>query len=307
VSAEPLRGPQFRRAAAIQEHLLSLRGGSAERVHEVADDLGELLGSCDVSVAINDPAGGPSGLSLWFREFPAAKLRAIAESTGGHAPFQFIRSRALRTTTFDRIDRGSARVIRSSEFFRRFENESGLHRGLVSHLGTEPGESLGRIVLYRTRDEPDFDEERAALLDILRPAISHAVRGVVSARAAGDRPGTEVALVNAGGQVLWMSEGFRFLWNAADPQRIEYGRLSFETMLSGSDLARSVAIRIMMLAGEPENFRPPRQHVFPFRSGVPGALLASFDPISDRLMGCRGGVLKISLRRRPLVGEPALS
>ena len=299
MSAQPLRGPDFRRAETIQQHLLSLSGGSAERVHEVADDLGTLLGCRDVSLAMNDPARGPAGLSLWFREFPPEKLRAIAESTRGHAPFQFIRSRGVRTITFDSVAPGAQRAIRGSEFFQRFEAESGLYRGLVSHLGTESGESLGRIVLYREKSEPDFDEERVALIDILRPAFSHAARGVISSRAAGEHAGAEVAFVNAGGQILWMSDGFRFLWNAADPMRINYGRLPFQEMLAGSDLGRAVAIQIILLEGQPGNFRPPRHLIVRFRSEAPGALLASFDPISDRLMGCRGDVLKITMRRLP--------
>ncbi|MCA9753346.1 MAG: hypothetical protein KC591_14225, partial [Gemmatimonadetes bacterium] len=211
MSDKPLQESSYERAFKIRKHLSQLTDTRPDSLYEVADDLARILRATDVSLALNDPTDNAAGMSLWYREFDPERLRAIARATGEHTPVRLLRRSGVRTTTFDGTGNPALQQIRGTDFFRRFHEESGYYRGIVSHLGLDRAESLGRLVFYRERSDVEFDYERTRLVEILQPALTRAARRVITGRRT--QPDSEVALINAGGQVLWMTDGFRFLWN----------------------------------------------------------------------------------------------
>ena len=176
---------------------------------------------------------------------------------------------------------------------------------LVGHLGGRPGESVGTINYYRAKGREEFDDERAFLLQALHPILTSAARRILL-RSVNECVGEETALLNASGQFLWMTDGFRFLWNAVNPRPIRHEGLSPGTLLAGdaTPLERAAAFHVILLDQGVSRSRrgpgpgPGPERVLPVRGDGPGSnLTVRFDPVPGQSIGYVGQLLRVCLER----------
>ena len=298
-----LREADYLRADRIRHHLRS-----SVRTHgeffEVSADLADLMGGDDVFVAMAAPKASGHSHTLWCRDSDAASVKRVSALAEDH-PFRYFRQAAARTTTLDRLPEKSRDGARGSKLTHFVRELTDCDKQLVTHLGLEPHESLGRLVIHRKVGREDFDEDRVRLLEILRPALSEAARPLVASEV--DTNDEEVAILNAAGQVYWMTDGFRFLWHAAEATRLDYGNDSIPRLVEGGVLARATALRALALGyavdDEPDALASratlSSAVEVPDR-GAPsqGTILARFTTSNDHLAGCHGSLLRVSLSRR---------
>ncbi|MDP6461617.1 MAG: hypothetical protein QGH59_07550, partial [Gemmatimonadota bacterium] len=244
-----------------------------------------------------DPAAdGAPDADIWFRRSDAEAVRSILrECPEGHLPLKMLRRAGRKTSRISSLCSDNPAGFLSSEYQQRFRSATGMQHSVITHLGTEPGESLGRITYLRAAGTSDFREESVRILRAIRPAFSDAARRILSNR--WKRPHQEMALICHSGKLLWQSNGFRFLWGTMDDERLGGRPLDARDLRTGSVVCRALARHLDHLNApeQPPPLRPYRARR-PYRNGR-GALDASIAQASGLMLGCNRDILRLTLTR----------
>ncbi len=298
--AQPLRERDYRLASRAMRELESPSLTKSE-LRDILAGLVPVFDAQDVSMTLHDvSASNPSAKRPWFLHFDSSDLMSKVErSPQGHRPMQVLHRSGLRVMRLANLPAKAQQAILRSEFMRTFERQSGMHRALVGHLGDHDGGSIGRIAFFRPRDHVEFDDGRAMLLQNLYPALTEAARGILL-RSIKECGRGETALLNAAGQILWMTAGFRFLWNAVNPRPISGKGLLPSTLLvaDATSLERAVAFQVILLDAEGnEDGCCPGASISVGGNGRGSRVTVRFETVPGQTIGCIGRLLRLCLER----------
>ncbi len=298
VPAQPLRETDYLVASRTMREFTAPEITRSD-LQGLLTDLLPVFDAEDVSLTLNcDSSSDPRPGHPWFLHFdPSELMRGVAESPQGHRPMQALNQSGRRVMRVGDLPVAAQRAVLDSDYMKALEGQSGLLRVVAAHLGDRHGESLGVVGFLRARDHEEFDDERAYLLQTLHPALTVALRRILM-RSVRDNEGGETALLNAAGQILWMTDGFRFLWNAVNSRPIPGRSLSPGSLLiaGATPLERTVAFQVILLATP--DVQPGHLPSLAIRSGRPeGDITARFETVPGQGLGYVGRLLRVRLGR----------
>jgi hypothetical protein len=303
---QPLSRKDHERASDLTRHLDS-RFLDASEFHQIACELLHGMQAQDVTVSLLEPHdANPSRMLNWTKLADTRVLEAaFAQIRPLTSILEAVRSSGSSPLSLASLTSRQAEDLRGSPGYQLFLSETGFADFALARLGRTPGESVGQITFYRAKVMPGFERERRQLLARLQPALSRAA-GRITQKGARES-GAEVALFDSNATPIWMSDGFRFLWNAVDDSRLTVGQRALVSLLGGGVFANRVGLRAVALKeGIGADF-PLQRFRLPCRCGLCeiGAALTS---VPGAQFGYPDCLLQVTLGPRnipcPAEGEP---
>jgi hypothetical protein len=275
----------------------------ASDVQQIARELLHIMQAQDVGLALLDPRDTePSRMTVWGNETDGRLFKAAYERL---QPLRFMLE-ALRTSMQEACSLSNlrpelAKLAKSSFAHRELIAQTGFSEFAVIHMGRRLGEGLGRIGFFRANGGPEFDPERRRLLGRLQPAFSRAAAGIAERTA---RPsGAGIALLDSNATPIWISDSFRFLWNAVDDSRLSVGRRALYSLMAGGRFAARVGVHAVILREEMDVELPPEEFRIPCRGGR-GELIARWMSVPGTLFSYPDRLLQVTLE--PAEATPIL-
>lgn len=292
----PLSRTDREQVSAIIRHLDS-RYIDASELRQIACDLLPCLQAQDVTVSLVEARDEkPSRMLNWTLETDTRVLEAAFARLRPHASIlEAVRGSAGHALSLAGLTPQQAEELGSSAAYRMFLAETGFTDFALTRLARRRGEALGQFTFYRAQAMPGFDGERRQLLGQLQPALSRAAGRIVEQGAR--ESGAEIALFDSTATPIWMSDGFRFLWNALDDSHLTVGERALLSLLDGGFLATRVGLRAVALKEGIGADSPRQRFRLPCRCGlceigvtltsVPGALFGYPDCLLQATLGAR--------------------
>jgi hypothetical protein len=297
----PLSRTDHERAAVIGQHLESGHVDASD-LQQIACELRRIMQAQDIGLALLEPRKeDPSRMPIWGWD---TQSRLLEEVFARLRPFRSVLE-ALRTSVHEALslaslDRSLAKHLRSSPAHQMFVSRTGLTEFAVIHLGRRPGEGLGRLGFFRAQGMPEFDAERRHLLGSLQPAFSRAAARIAEGRVRNS--GVGIALLDSDATPIWLSDSFRFLWNAVDDYPLSVGRRALVSLLDGTEFAARVGVHAVVLKDEMNVLMPHQEFCVPCRGGR-DELIASWRPVPGALFSYPDRLLQVTLE--PAAPTPA--